>query len=498
MRLVIFHYHDRPGGVRQVISRGLVPLVTRLGGVRDVVLLMGETTDAAWVRGLESLLLGVPLRVIIHPDFGYLSGALQKIGAEARKLADGALSGRDVLVWAHNLSVGRNLPLLVQLPEWCAGAGARLWLHHHDWWWDGRWARWADWQAAGIFDLKEALELSVPTGPHIRHWCVNLADLPWLQIRAGRSAQWVGNPLPEPSLPHKSEIINAANWLHSRSSGRRVWLAPVRALRRKNLAEAILLAQQQSEATCVITTGGPGSIAEVPAWEALCQAAARHHWPFVPAVLAPTAIRQRSSNRASLTSVPSLPALLAASDAVVMPSLQEGFGLPYLEAAAYDKPLLARALPEAAANLAALGCSLRGSYDRLPVSLGSFNAEHETTRLTGLRRILQSKLPIELTTDMESASIGGDDFGTLTLKAQLEVLQSKDSFPSVPSGPQVPLWPAGSRVDSWVERFFKTCFNQDQNPAGPQTTQVRSAPPSILPEVVCRFHYWRDHPLLWP
>ncbi len=477
VRLVVFHYHDRPGGVRQVISRGLPSLMARLDRVAEVVLLLGELTDPDWITGLQASLAGVPLRVVTHRDLGYLSGMDQAMSGEAMELLHEVLSGPDVLVWAHNLSVGRNVPLLRHLPDWCAAAGARLWLHHHDWWWDGRWARWGDWQASGIAHLDEALECSVPVGPHLRHWCVNQADLAWLQIRAGATAQWVGNPLPELEGPDKSEVQAAHDWLQSLGRGRRLWLAPVRALRRKNLAEALLLAQLQDEPTCLVTTGGPSSPAEIPAWESLCAAAARHHWPLVPGVLA-----DGRSNR------PSLPALFMAADALVMSSLQEGFGLPYLEAAALGKPLLARTLPDVAANLAALGCTLPGAYPSLPVSLDQCHAGAEQRRRLAHWQTLGTHLPPELNAGPPSCSSSGLlDFGQLTLETQLDFLSSGGPLAFPAPGPVIPDWPSASRQDHWAERFF-------QAPAG-------SPPPSgesLIPEVRRRFHYWQHHPLLWP
>ena len=488
VRLVVFHYHDRPGGVRQVISRGLPLLVERLDRVSEVFLLMGEVTDPDWVKGLEVSLSGVPLRLVTHRDFGYLSGRDQVLAGEAVEQVHECLSGPDVLVWAHNLSVGRNVPLLRYLPDWCAAAGASLWLHHHDWWWDGRWARWADWQASGLTDLEEALEYSVPVGSHIRHWCVNQADLAWLQIRAGATAQWVGNPLPELEGPDKSEVQAAHDWLQSLGRGRRLWLAPVRALRRKNLAEALLLAQQQDEPTCLVTTGGPSSPAEVPAWESLCAAAARHHWPLVPAVLAQGARICNPPRCTGLSSIPSLTAILSASGVIAMPSLQEGFGLPYLEAAALEKPLLARALPDVSANLKALGCALPGTYNKLPVAPGSFDAAKESIRLAGRWALLRSSLPEILRMDLEPIqAVEGTDFGCLSLEAQMEVLQSSARLPGSLPEPEVPFWPSGSRLDHWADRFF-------QAPACPEPPSGES----LLPEVRRRFHYWQQHPLLWP
>jgi glycosyltransferase involved in cell wall biosynthesis len=503
VRLVVFHYHDRPGGVRQVITRGLPELVQRLGGVTEVVLLMGERTDPAWVGELAAALAGVPLRTALHRDLGYLRGEVQEIGKDARALACGVLSGKEVLVWAHNLSVGRNVPLLRHLPQWCASAGAKLWLHHHDWWWDGRWARWADWQAAGVTGLEEALELSVPTGTHIRHWCVNRADLDWVQIRAGKAAQWVGNPLPQRAVPDNTKILDAKAWLHSLTDGRRVWLAPVRALRRKNLAEAIFLAQHQAEPVCIVTTGGPSSLDEGPAWEFLCQTSARHRWPFVPSVLAPGARACSPPHRPARSGLPSLPDLMAAADAIIMPSLQEGFGLPYLEAASFGKPLLARTLTDVIANLAALGCTLPATYAQLPVVPGSFDADRESTRLAARWALLRSGLPKELRMDLESIQPAENmDFGCLSLEAQMEVLQSNASLSIALSRPQVPCWPAESRVDGWAERLFQVPFEEGQHSVdllpGTGGQNVRPPHKSLLPEVVRRFHHWHRHPLLWP
>ena len=482
-----------------MIARGLPQLVERLGSVSEVVLLMGESTDPSWAGSLAASLPGLNLRVVLHRDLGYLDRTTMEIGPEAQALVFRELSGKDVLVWAHNLSVGRNLSLLRNLPGWCAAAGARLWLHHHDWWWDGRWDRWADCLALGISSLEEALELSVPTGPHIRHWCVNLADLDWLQRLADGAARWVGNPLPEFVSPDASEIRQAAAWLAHLSGGRRVWLAPVRALRRKNLGEAILLAQYQAEPTCVITTGGPSSVVEVPAWENLCEAAVQHDWPFVPSVLARVEMACGSAGKPGRQNHPPMAPLMMAANAIVMPSLQEGFGLPYLEAAALQKPLLARVPPHATENLAALGCTVTGAYNTLPVPADSFNSAAESTRCLAQWNSLLPSLPRELQRPRDAFPPAKCvDFGTLTLAAQMEVLKAKPSHPFPIPQPEIPNWSNGRRTDHWADRFFLESSPDTGHPAiNKDETGLRSPDKSLLPEVIRRFHYWQQHPLLW-
>ncbi|MDB6071461.1 MAG: hypothetical protein JWL81_2632, partial [Verrucomicrobiales bacterium] len=278
MQLVVFHYHDRPGGVREVIGRGLPMLLERMAGVDRVVLVMGEVSDPGWVADLAARLRPVEMRVEELADFGYSSGGEQRLAADSVRVLRSILSEQKTVVWAHNLSVGRNIPLLMALPDWCAAAGARLWMHHHDWWWDGRWDRMADWRAAGVGELEEALAMSVPTGENVSHFCVNLADVAWVRRQAGGSVRWVGNPLPDASMPDVLSVSEARRWLRDLTGGREVWLAPVRALRRKNLAEAIYLAAARGGEVAVVTSGGAGAGVEGPAWERLKEAALGKGW----------------------------------------------------------------------------------------------------------------------------------------------------------------------------------------------------------------------------
>ncbi len=70
---------------------------------------------------------------------------------------------------------------------------------------------------------------------------------------------------------------------------------------------------------------------------------------------------------------PSIPALLAASEAVVMTSAQEGFGLPYLEAVAARIPLIARRLPNVVPDLESFGFRLPWLYDEVWVDPAMLN-----------------------------------------------------------------------------------------------------------------------------
>ena len=90
---------------------------------------------------------------------------------------------------------------------------------------------------------------------------------------------------------------------------------------------------------------------------------------------------------------PTVPELLAASEAVLLTSLQEGFGLPYLEAAAARRPLMARELPNIAPDLAKFGFTFPQSYREVQVDPSLFDWRGERERQARLFAEWKSLMP---------------------------------------------------------------------------------------------------------
>ena len=200
-----------------------------------------------------------------------------------------------------------------------------------------------------------------------------------------------------------------------------------------------------------------------------------------------------------MASQPSIGALMAASGAVILTSLQEGFGLPWLEAAALGKPLISRALPDMTGNFAPLGCAMPPGYESLPVPFAALDARAETDRLHERYDRLSPLLPDELKTFTPKCDpTEFRDFGKLTSEAQLQVLSQGKFSDFAPNQPAVPVWPVERRIDEWVDRFFSFPLPMDGpihiapggetvGPAGPLLAEVRRRHLSRL-----------EHPLLWP
>lgn len=419
-QLVVAHYHLRPGGVRRVIETALPP-VAGGGRMRRVVLAVGEPPDEAWLLRLRASLDGTPLEVRIHPEFLYwseldvdgaqLSSKLEEICG--RLLAD--CGGAAGILWAHNLGLGRNIPLSRAWASAVKKNGATMVSHHHDFFFDNRWNRWPEMRDSGTRALSEAADAVFPTGGRVVHAVINRADHRCLGAGFGRRAVWIPNAV-TPALHSAQEEKSAPAWLAHRTGFQSpCWLLPCRLLRRKNLAESVLLARWLRPQARVVTTGAPTSPEEQRYAERLRDAAEQHGWGLDLSILA------------GIENHPPISALIANAEVVLLTSLMEGFGLPYLEAAEGRRPLLARSLPNVMPDLVSMGLRAPLAYDEVLVPTDLFDAEKESARQLALWNEWRSLLPAEgweLCEEPVFLRRPGDAaaFSRLSFSAQEEVL----------------------------------------------------------------------------
>lgn len=427
VKLIILHNHFRPGGVRRVIELAAPHLVAALGpGPVEVLLLGGESPDDRWLSNFHDRLRGTRVECGIDPALGYLAEqrpARRLVEQRIRNFLAGRLGeveAQRTVVWAHNQGLARNLLLTRELVKECARRDLPLVLHHHDWWFDNRWRRWPEVRGNGFKSIPEVAQTVFAHQPNVRHAVINRADHAILQRHLGPQCGWMPNLMPQASPPKKAAVQAARRWLDDllAETGAPVWLVPCRLLRRKNLAEALLLTRWLRPEAFLITSGGVSSAEEQPYHEKLAGAARKHGWRARLGVLA-----------GDESSKPGMPELIAASEVLLLTSIQEGFGLPYLEAAVAQRPLIARSLANIAPDLKTFGLRFPQYYEEIRVSPTLFDWETERARQLHLFRTWLRLLPPELgqrtvTLDWLVAGPTPDSvpFSRLTLSAQIEVL----------------------------------------------------------------------------
>lgn len=424
MNLIILHHHFRPGGVRRVIELATPHLVAHWPEpIRAVTLATGEAPDPEWLRAFRASLPGTPVKVFLEPLLGYLS----ELPPDRRKLEERVGNAvlrmvqerrRDeCLVWAHNLGLGRNLYLARALTQY--SFCFTLVAHHHDWWFDNRWHHFAALREPGFRKLDAIANAILDAAPSTLHVAINQAEAEVLGRHFPAHAGWLPNLVERRAPPSAARLEAVREWLQAElGDSAPVWLLPCRLLRRKNLGEALLLTRWLRPEAWLVTTGGPSSAEEQPYAEALAAAAQHRGWRLRLGLL-----------HGREQQAPSVPELFAASEAVLVTSLQEGFGLPCLEAAAAQRPLLVRSLPNIAPDLARFGFTFPQSYRELLVDPSLFDWEGEHERQTGLFAEWKRLMP-ESASDLvgQPALLAAGKapapvpFSRLTLTAQLQVL----------------------------------------------------------------------------
>jgi hypothetical protein len=478
MELCVLHYHFRPGGVRRVIELGL-PALARAGNFCRVTLAAGEAPDDAWRAKMEAALHPCDVAWCIEPALGYWSELNRPAGEVRGAIRETLrrLAQPGATFWTHNLSVGRNLLLAQELAK--IPSTMPLWLHHHDWWWDGRWERWPEMRAQGFTSLVEAVQATLPLADHVRHFCVNLTDAQRLTDWTGADFRFLPNPLSALQVTPE-ETAAARDFLRHRTGAEAWWIYPCRALRRKNLAEALFVQQTLARNAVTVTTGGPSSAAEEPYYNSLTAAAAAHGWPLHTGV-------------AAHPDCPPVPALMAAAEAVVVTSLREGFGLPYCEAALLRRPCSARIPRGLESTLLHLAVPFVEQWNAMPVPLHFYDDAREAAHIASGQEKLRALLPEELHHALHTLPPSGEmDLGRLSLAGQLEALSSHIANARGLRGrpPQA----TEPFTYKWTPEVWARDFLRAGNRRAPRADWSQQSPGIIAPML----QDWLQHPLLWP
>lgn len=420
--LFIVHYHFRPGGVRRVIELAAAPLAKALRA-ESIVLIGGEKPPAPWLRALRTRAENIPVRLSVDPVLGYADERVDR--SAVRAALERAIRGSGV-VWAHNLALGRNLALSAETAAVCAAHELPLLAHHHDWWCDRRWTRWPVIRRCGFRTLDAVAAAIFPAIPRVAHLAINQGDAAILARHFPGRTHWLPNPIEHSPRPKRR-----------RATGNPMWLMPCRVLRRKNIAEALLLTRWLRPGATLVVSGGADETDEMPYAAALGSAARDHGWPLQLGALA--------AGRAT-----SMDELYAQAEAIVFTSIQEGFGLPQLEAAAAGRPAILRRVPLVAPDLAALGFRFPHHYEEVLVTPALFDWSAEVRRQSRAFHAWRRHLPRTLRPLAEPSLLLAHahrprpvPFSRLTLTAQLEVLRH----------PPEESWAGCVPLNPWLQRW---------------------------------------------
>lgn len=339
MRVAIVHYHLRPGGVTRVIESAVSALAET--DVR-VAILCGEPPPS-------ELNLSAPVRVI--PGLDYTpTGAHpqpQELIREMETAATTTLGGPPDVWHFHNHALGKNAAL-TRAVFLMAGQGQHLLLQIHDFAEDGRPHLFDTLlRYVGESNLEQLSRIMYPIAPHIHYAAINRRDTR-LMVQAGAPYTRVH------FLPNAItlRVCSVGPW-DSAPPPPRLLVYPVRAIRRKNLGEAILWCCALRDEIRVAVTLAPKSASDRAAYDAWVDFARTQELPIDFEVGQPSSTAFEE--------------YLASAWMVLTTSIAEGFGMTFLEPWLAGRPVVGRDIPAITQDFKKNGIALPNLYPALRV-----------------------------------------------------------------------------------------------------------------------------------
>ena len=335
LTVAVVHYHARPGGVTSVMRDSLLALKEAGLPIR-LLRVIGEAPPEESISFPTVVIPGLSYPEAMDQD------DLQDWAAGAFNAVKETLGGREPDIWHfHNHALGKNKSMLYWV-NWLHQIDQNLLLQIHDFAEDHRIAN---------FHYREqhrppALPV-YPVGQNIRYAVLNQRDKKIL-IAAGCGAEQVTclpNPIRTPKDPASIQPTeeNKEGWI----------LYPVRALPRKNLGEILLLAAHGPASQRWITSLGPSRPEHRPMvdhWQSLAR---RFELPVELGVVTAGKITFKDA--------------YSGAKSIVSTSIQEGFGLGFLEPWLNGKPCTGRDLPAITEDFKKAGIQFPNTYSSLPI-----------------------------------------------------------------------------------------------------------------------------------
>lgn len=376
MNIAFIHYHLKTGGVTSVLKHQ----IEALRHDHDLAVLTGEAPASEF-----------PMETITIPGLGYQDAVLpatesEKVSQSIIQALRERFAGKCHILHVHNPTLAKNrsfLSILGRLQE----SGLTLFLQIHDFSEDGR---------PGAYFSDE-----YPADCH--YGVINSRDY-HLLAQSGLKPQGL----------HK--IDNTVQAIHPQEPadvkrGNHV-LYPIRAIRRKNIGEALLLSLFFKNRETLAITLPPNSPADIPSY--------RGWKDFVKSS------RLAVQFEAGLNH--DFARLVATSRFLLTTSITEGFGFSYLEPWLAGKPLWGRKLPDICADFEKKNIRLNHLYTGLRVPVDWIGKSELYKKWSACveknNRLYQYALPrdrIEQSFDQMTAD-GRIDFGLLDETFQKTVL----------------------------------------------------------------------------
>lgn len=357
LNLAILHYHLNRGGVTGVIYNQIKSM--RQGGLPiNKILIVHGPGQSGWDSSpeMESSALSSlpPIETVEVAELGYDSSDQLDRSLGKRiisTLAGAGLDHNNSVVQIHNHNLGKNNSLLLAIRE-LADQNFRLLLQIHDFAEDLRPANFRHMTECFARHKLPLNEYLYPDRVNIHYAFLNQRDLDFFTRSsiARERIHFLPNPVVSDPADHPTSADSVKSQLGMNPREQLV-VYPVRAIRRKNITEALLFAACNPEVRLAVTLPAE-SKNEIPSYTRNRRLAEELQLPVL------FEAGRRGVKYADL---------IHSADFIFTSSVAEGFGMVFLECWLHGKQLIGRNLAEITIDFSNAGMDFSGLYQRLAV-----------------------------------------------------------------------------------------------------------------------------------
>ncbi len=343
VKIVLVHYHLRPGGVTSVLRQQVAVLATLLPNA-EITVLVGES---------DSSFDTLPATIVVDPNLDYfVPQSVEEALAKERTILKTFISqiGNGKTVFhIHNPTLAKN-PCLTAAIHSLADRNVSIVSFCHDFSED-RPANQKINETYASWCNVSVNEFLYPDRKNIVYCTINSSDLTRLNENdfAKATSQLIPSPVqkPSPVNANREEIAKKINL----DCSKEWYFYPVRAIERKNIGEFILMALLDNNEHEWILARRPANETEIPLYEQWFELATTNgitiHFDAVETV--------------------PFSDLMNSSDRIITTSTREGFGMAYLEPWLAGKPVAGREIPMVVNDMRNGGVIMDQLYTELAV-----------------------------------------------------------------------------------------------------------------------------------
>ncbi len=414
MKIIIIHHHLNPGGVNRIVEMQS-KILSKVDNFH-IKLITGKCPIPSWIQQFNLSIKQNKLLDYLNPNIKSKK-ILQQLYIQIISFLKKEIS-KDSIIHIHNPNLGKNPLLMLALHQLCLN-NYQIIKHIHDFCEDLRSELYQNQKLIIQKIFKQPLaEVMYPNRPNVFYITINSRDTTLLKKMNIFKKQifYLPNAIHFEKQNPKSLPLSKKDFLKKLNLNiqKPLIVYPIRAIRRKNIGEFILIATLLKKSAQFALSLAPENPIEKIAYNAWVKFSKKHQLPI----------------KYNIGQLISFENLMQIANKVITTSVCEGFGMIFLEPWQYNLNLFGRDLPEITIDIKKKGFKQLSLYKHFwipnqdPIEASTLKNEYQKL-YTKIYNDFSLPIPTNLDKVIKNSKCKGSylDFANLSIEMQMKIIE---------------------------------------------------------------------------